>query len=70
LDLAVRDTSAAIKHAKSWVENHPKDLEAHLFLAPLIKGRAGEDQAYLNSLLVLSKGEPKSKGKYEPGSNW
>gem|GEM_PF-5721038 len=65
LDLAVRDTAAAVKHAKAWTESHPKDMDAQLFLSPLLKGKAGEDQAYLNTLLALSKGDPKSKGKYD-----
>ncbi len=65
LDLAVRDTSAAIVHAREWLDKNPKDVNGWRFLLPLVAKRPGQEEAYIQVLEKLVQLEPATRSRYE-----
>jgi tetratricopeptide (TPR) repeat protein len=61
LDLAAKDTAAAIKHAKIWIERNPESINGYSFILPLVSGRKGEEKTYQIVLNRLIKTGPKDK---------
>src|SRR5690606_9334405 len=64
LDLAVRDTAAAIENAGKWLDRNPKDAEGWRFLLSLAAKRPGQEEAHIASLEKLVQLEPASSGRY------
>ncbi|MDB5107059.1 MAG: tetratricopeptide repeat protein [Fibrobacteres bacterium] len=65
LDLAAKDTSAAIGHAKEFLDKNPKNVEGWRFLAPLVARRSGQEDTYINVLEKLVVLEPANRGRYD-----
>ncbi|HKP95407.1 MAG TPA: tetratricopeptide repeat protein [Fibrobacteria bacterium] len=65
LDLAVKDTSAAIVHAREWVDRNPKDANAWRFLLPLVAKRPGQEDTYIMVLEKLVQLEPATRARYD-----
>ncbi|HKP94735.1 MAG TPA: tetratricopeptide repeat protein [Fibrobacteria bacterium] len=64
LDLAARDTAAAIKHGREWTKMHPGDKRGLLFVEPLA-ARAKDGELYFATLDNLSRLEPANQSAYE-----
>ncbi|MDB5047824.1 MAG: repeat protein, partial [Fibrobacteres bacterium] len=65
LDLASRDTAAAIGHAKEFLDKNPKNTEGWRFLAPLVAKRPGQEDTYIAVLEKLVQLEPANRGRYD-----
>ena len=65
LDLAAKDTLAAIGHAKEFLDKNPKNTEGWRFLAPLVARRTGQEDTYIGVLEKLVVLEPANRGRYD-----
>ncbi|MFC1585138.1 tetratricopeptide repeat protein, partial [Fibrobacterota bacterium] len=61
LDLDSKDTTAALEHAKIWVERNPKSEEGYSFLLPLVSSLKEEEKTYMTALTRLIEIGPKQK---------
>jgi tetratricopeptide (TPR) repeat protein len=60
LDLKAEDTTAAIRHAKIWLQHNSGSMEGHLFLLPLVVGRKTEQETHAGILKKLIKLDPEN----------
>jgi tetratricopeptide (TPR) repeat protein len=65
LDLAVRDSSMAIVHAREWLDKNPKDANGWRFLLPLVAKRPGSEDVYIVVLEKLVELEPATRARYD-----
>ena len=65
LDLAAKDTSAAIGHAREFLDKNPKNTEGWRFLVPLVSRRPGQEDTYITVLEKLVQLEPANRGRYD-----
>ncbi len=65
LDLAAKDTAAAVGHAREFLDKNPKNAEGWRFLAPLVARKPGQEDTYIVVLEKLSALEPANKGRYD-----
>jgi tetratricopeptide (TPR) repeat protein len=64
LDLAAKDTAAAIQHGREWTKLHPDDKRGLLFVEPLA-AKAKDGELYFATLDNLSRLEPANQSAYE-----
>ena len=65
LDLAVRDTAAAVGHAREWLDKNPKDADGWRFLLPLVAKRPGQEDIHIQVLERLVELEPATRARYD-----
>jgi len=64
LDLAAKDSAAALKHGHEWVKMHSDDKRGLLFLEPLA-AKAKDGEIYFSTLDNLARLEPANQSQYE-----
>ncbi|MDQ3002341.1 MAG: tetratricopeptide repeat protein, partial [Fibrobacterota bacterium] len=64
LDLAAKDTAAALQHGREWTKMHPDDKRGLLFVEPLA-AKAKDAELYFATLENLGRLEPASQAGYE-----
>jgi tetratricopeptide (TPR) repeat protein len=65
LDLAARDTAAAIGHAREFLDKNPKDAAGWRFLLPLVAKRSGSEETHIQVLEKLVQLEPANRARYD-----
>ena len=64
LDLAAKDTAAALAHGKEWTKQHPDDKRGLLFTEPLA-AKAKDGELYFTLLDNQSRLDPANQAAYE-----
>ena len=64
LDLAVKDTAAALSHGREWTKQHPDDKRGLMFVEPLA-AKAKDGELYFATLDNMSRMDPANQAQYD-----